>query len=144
MKFVFKRMNKKGFSLIELIVVIAILAIIAAVAIPRFAGIQERSAIKADAATAAEIINAARIELSDTGTTTANGTAADASGIIDSEYMTVPDNSQSGDSSDPFMLSYDSGTLLFSCTFTPVGYNTVTIVENVEFDYDTAVTKPSN
>jgi prepilin-type N-terminal cleavage/methylation domain-containing protein len=43
LKFFRKQMNKKGFTLIELIVVIAILAILAALAIPRFAGFTERA-----------------------------------------------------------------------------------------------------
>jgi prepilin-type N-terminal cleavage/methylation domain-containing protein len=37
------RKNRKGFTLIELIIVIAILAILAAIAIPTFAGIIERA-----------------------------------------------------------------------------------------------------
>ncbi len=36
--------NKKGFTLIELIVVIAILAILAAILIPRFSGFREKAA----------------------------------------------------------------------------------------------------
>lgn len=39
--------NRKGFTLIELIVVIAILAILALIAIPRFTGFQESAAEKA-------------------------------------------------------------------------------------------------
>lgn len=35
--------NKKGFTLIELIVVVAILAILAAIAVPAFAGISNRA-----------------------------------------------------------------------------------------------------
>lgn len=35
--------NKKGFTLIELIVVVAILAILAAIAIPAFAGVSNRA-----------------------------------------------------------------------------------------------------
>ncbi|MDD3242746.1 MAG: prepilin-type N-terminal cleavage/methylation domain-containing protein [Eubacteriales bacterium] len=38
-----KRKNKKGFTLIELIVVIAVLAILAAVAIPNFVGMSDRA-----------------------------------------------------------------------------------------------------
>lgn len=50
--FKFLRRNKKGFTLIELIVVIAILAILAAIAIPSFMGITE------DANNNVEIANA--------------------------------------------------------------------------------------
>ncbi len=40
----FKRAkNKKGFTLIELIVVVAILAILAAIAVPAFAGVSDRA-----------------------------------------------------------------------------------------------------
>lgn len=44
--------KKKGFTLIELIIVIAIIAILAAVAVPKFGEIQRNSKIKADIATA--------------------------------------------------------------------------------------------
>lgn len=133
--------NKKGFSLIELIVVIAILAIIAAVAIPRFAGIQERSTIKADAATAAEIVNAARIQHTEENAviTAANDTYEAATGVIGADYMTVPASSQSGG---VFTIQYNSTTDLYQVQFTPTGYNAVTVTENVEFDYDTHVTQP--
>ena len=38
-----KKLNKKGFTLIELIVVIAILGILAAIIIPRFTGFQKKA-----------------------------------------------------------------------------------------------------
>lgn len=53
--------NKRGFTLIELIVVLAVLAIILAIAVPRFVTIQDESRIKADVATAEQMIKAARL-----------------------------------------------------------------------------------
>jgi type IV pilus assembly protein PilA len=43
-----KRNKKKGFTLIELIVVIAILGILAAIAVPRFSGITDKAKVSAD------------------------------------------------------------------------------------------------
>lgn len=50
--------RKKGFTLIELIIVIAIIAILAAIAIPNFLAIQRRSKVQADIETGKNIYNA--------------------------------------------------------------------------------------
>lgn len=50
--------NRKGFTLIELIVVIAIIGILAAIAIPKFATVQSDAKDKADVATIETINNA--------------------------------------------------------------------------------------
>jgi len=47
-----KNMNKKGFTLVELIIVIAVMAILAAIVIPRMGGITESFRTNADERTA--------------------------------------------------------------------------------------------
>ncbi|MBB6697841.1 prepilin-type N-terminal cleavage/methylation domain-containing protein [Clostridium algidicarnis] len=50
-----ERKKKKGFTLIELIIVLAIIAIIAAIAIPNFAKVRTESKVKADKQSAESI-----------------------------------------------------------------------------------------
>ena len=54
--------GKKGFTLIELIVVLAVLAIIMAIAVPRFSGVREQAKVDADMATLASIAKLAEFE----------------------------------------------------------------------------------
>lgn len=56
-----KRKNKKGFTLIELIVVVAILAILAAVAVPSFIGLQARATQGVNIADASAIAGAINV-----------------------------------------------------------------------------------
>ncbi len=115
-----KKNNKKGFTLIELIVVIAILAILAAIAIPRFSGLQASSKLKSDGSTAAQIVSAARIQEVESGgvkvtSLTQTGTAA--AGDLQKSYMTVPAAAQSGGTfaisgggPDPYVIKWTSTT----------------------------------
>lgn len=57
-----KLRNKKGFTLIELIVVLAVLAIIMAIAVPRFTGVREQAKIDADYATLESIAKLEEME----------------------------------------------------------------------------------
>lgn len=73
-----KRANnkkKKGFTLIELIIVLAVMAIIALIAIPNFAAVRENSKIKADKQSCETIKRTVLMLVSDeTVTVTANTT----------------------------------------------------------------------
>lgn len=60
-----KRSKKKGFTLIELIIVIAIIAILAAIAIPNFLAIQRKAKVNADIATAKNIYDATAVMITD-------------------------------------------------------------------------------
>jgi len=130
MKWLRNKMNKKGFSLIELIVVIAILAIIAAIAIPRFAIIQANSEVKSDIATAEEICNMARLQHVETGVALA------AIGDLTGAYMTVPTSQSIGTAGVTFALTLNGVTNRYEVTFTQdngSSYGAVqTVIENEE------------
>ena len=60
-KWINRLKNKKGFTLIELIVVLAVLGIIALIAIPKFLGVQEQARQDADDATIESIEKAGEL-----------------------------------------------------------------------------------
>ena len=91
--------NNKGFTLVELIIVIAILAIIMLIAIPNFSGIQQRMQVRADKATAAQIGKAVRVWFTDcstdSGLITGHGTTdaeVDANGKVTAAGMYAPED----------------------------------------------------
>lgn len=86
-----KLLKKKGFTLIELIVVIAVLGILAVIAVPKFSDVQKNARIKADAATAKQIINAARIYEAEKNISVGTVTLTNVGTL-----MQVPSNTQSG------------------------------------------------
>lgn len=118
--------GKKGFTLIELIVVIAILGIIAMIAVPRFAAMRVDSMVNADAQTARSIINAARIQETNTNVVVANFAA-----LTDATLSAA--TPQSGGA---FVLNNAAG--VYSVTWTPAAQNTPrnvaqNVIENTAF-----------
>ena len=61
-----RKTNKKGFTIVELVVVIAVIAILAAVLIPTFSGIIRKANISSDTVVAKNLNTAAIAEDADT------------------------------------------------------------------------------
>ena len=69
-----KEMNNKGFSLVELIIVIAIMVILVAVLAPQYLRYVEKSRVSTDTQTMVEFINACQVAASDPDSDLATGT----------------------------------------------------------------------
>lgn len=70
-----ENMNNKGFSLVELIIVIAIMAILIVVLAPQYLKYVEKSRVSSDQATIVEYINAMQVLAADPDVTLDNGAA---------------------------------------------------------------------
>jgi hypothetical protein len=107
---------------------------LAAIAIPRFTGIRERSAISADAATADQMISAARIVEAEQNLTA--GTALTATGtwnttVTDGDEFMVLSTALTPASGGAFAVSYAND--VYSVKWTPTGYNEATVTEGSTF-----------
>ncbi len=69
-----KKMGNQGFSLIELMVVIAMMAALVAVLAPQYLKYVERARVSADESTAAEVLNAVKVAVADPNVTWATTT----------------------------------------------------------------------
>lgn len=100
--------NNKGFTLIELIIVIAILGILAAIAIPRFSKVQMNSKKNADVVTAKNIAKAVQTAYINGDITTGN---IDLSELKKNDYLdTIPNVQHPSHTGDSFSanVSVDS------------------------------------
>lgn len=100
--------KKKGFTLIELIIVIAIIAILAAIAIPKFGAARQEAQVRADQANA-KIIATAVAQAVANGDITSSSTDLNALNASDYEKY-IDGGSVPKANIGTFTVSYDFGT----------------------------------
>ena len=138
-----KKSSNKGFTLVELIIVIAILAIIMLIAIPNFSGIQQRMQVRADKSTAAQIGKAVRVWFTDFTTDTGMLTAQNATDDHTAGNTYAPSATPGG------TPEYDAVPVMTkasgSTTVSPIVYDKlVSIDEYISRGQKPSSLKPSN
>ncbi|MCQ2016728.1 prepilin-type N-terminal cleavage/methylation domain-containing protein [Clostridium butyricum] len=102
--------KKKGFTLVELIIVIAVIAVLAAIAIPKFGAVKKDANLRADQANAKIIATAVATGISD-GVISASDTVTAVSG---DSYKVYIDGQQipavKSESGKTFYATYSNGS----------------------------------
>lgn len=109
-KFLKKRLNQKGLTLVELLAVVVILGIIAAIAVPAIGGIIDNTKVSAHEANETMVQNAAKLyylgEMDSTGTQTAASVDTE---LVQKGYLeAVPEDPDTGSAYTTATFSIDA------------------------------------
>lgn len=134
-----KSMNNKGFSLVELIVVIAIMAVLVAVLAPQFTKYIDRSRQSNDASTVSGIVTAAEVAVADIEYDIDPGTYIITVSDDDTVGTTVTDNAGATNTAMETAISDACGEL-GSLVVTANAWNGEDVVITLNLSTDGAVT----
>lgn len=117
--------NEKGFTLVELVVVIAILGILAAIAVPRMGAFREQAALGADNATAAMIGKAAETvaaaqNMDDTARAAVTITTLTNAGLLNATDLVPQHPDATAQTIADWTLTYDTTDMQFEVTLAGV------------------------
>lgn len=89
----FKNRKRKGFTLIEMVIVITIIGILSSIAVGKYSKVQENAKLNADYATASNLATAAMLSIND-GNDNIDVDSLASGGYI--EYVPTPKSDKSG------------------------------------------------
>jgi type IV pilus assembly protein PilA len=132
-----RKYKKRGFTLIELIIVISIIAIISAIAVPKYNGIQKDAKVKSDVASAKVIADATYALIAKEGITKTTYSSAQPLGVEIKSYIQVT----------PTVKAVTGGTFLVKIdaadnVFVTVGDDQLYPTQSEDYPSATAVTTP--